>query len=373
MASAKKIIQRIGYFIYVFLFVITGVEIGLHIYNPFPFTQKNDNVILPRNRKMVFKNKNIPVIEDKTIHTKNSLGFRGPEMPVNFKSLNSFVAVGGSTTECFYLSDSNCWTSILSKDLERSDSTVWINNAGYQGHSTYGHFILINEYIKSIKPKHVLLLVGYNEVNRNDIQNNESVLKSSKKNTMWGWLKRNSEIINIGLNIKRHLLADRLSVTDGYVNLASRKNDILVLSKHQIDSTCSAQTPLLNAFKRRLYRIVDTCLANNIDPIVITQPILFGKGLDDITGVNLENYRIRSSYNGLLIWKLLELYNDITRKIAIERHLKLIDLAREMPKSSLYFYDICHFSNQGARKVSEILSSHLVPDSLLKRGFRSSR
>ncbi len=107
---------------------------------------------------------------------------------------------------------------------------------------------------------------------------------------------------------------------------------------------------LVEAFKLRLNRIIDTCLANKIDLILITQPILFGEGKDVVTGANLETYRVRDGYNGLLMWKLLETYNDATRIIAREKGLQLIDLAREMPKSSLYFYDICHFSNEEQAK-----------------------
>jgi hypothetical protein len=309
---------------------------------------------------MIFHNDKIPVLEKKIVHTKNSLGFRGPEMPPNFDRTNSYIAVGGSATECFFLSDSNCWTNLLDKSLNTHGNQIWINNAGFQGHSTYGHYILINEYIKQIHPKHILLLVGFNEINRDDLMKDESVLRNSTKTSTWGWIKRNSEIINIVLNIQRHLMADRLSVTDSYINLASHRNKILVLTPHQLDSANIVQRPLVNAFGSRLTRIIDTCLANNIDPILITQPILFGKGLDSITGTNLENYKIADGYNGLLIWQLLESYNNESKSIAKKEHIQLIDLAEEMPKSSLYFYDICHFSNEGAGKVSEILSQHLL-------------
>lgn len=37
----------------------------------------------------------------------------------------------------------------------------------------------------------------------------------------------------------------------------------------------------------------------------------------------------------------------------------MIDLARELPKSSKYFYDFFHFTNDGARKAGDIIYSHL--------------
>lgn len=202
-------------------------------------------------------------------------------------------------------------------------------------------------------------MAGYNEINRRDIIDDESVLRNSNKTSAWGWIKRNSEVINIALNIQRRIMADRLGVTDGYVNLAGNKHNLMVLTDFQIDSACNAQQPLVEAYRRRLVRLVDTCRSNNIDPILITQPILFGAGADSITGVNLERFKINDRYNGLLMWRLLEMFNDVTRSVARQKHLTLIDLAREMPKSSIYFYDICHFTNEGSEKVSEILARHL--------------
>lgn len=56
---------------------------------------------------------------------------------------------------------------------------------------------------------------------------------------------------------------------------------------------------------------------------------------------------------------MLELFNNKTRAIAAEKKLLCIDLAAEMPKCSIYFYDICHFTNKGSVVVSNILAGHL--------------
>lgn len=153
-------------------------------------------------------------------------------------------------------------------------------------------------------------------------------------------------------------MADRLAVTDGYVDLR-RKNEVMLLTDNYMDSVISAQQPLVEAYEQRLQDIADTCVRNDIKLILITQPILFGAGKDSVTGTDLETYKVNSSYNGKLIWKLLEQYNNVTRKVALERNLLLIDLAQELPKSSVYFYDICHFSNEGAKAVSDIIYREL--------------
>jgi hypothetical protein len=354
----RKLLKITGYILFLFIIVFILSEIILRIWSPFQFRQGDKNVILPRNRKMIFTNKTIPGIDTKIIHTKNSLGFRGPEPPLNLNEISSIIAVGGSTTECFYLSDSVCWTNLLASELRKQNDKIWINNAGYQGHSTYGNFILVNDYIKYLKPKYILLLEGMNEVNRTDIKIDESIAADSKKTSPWGWIKRHSYVVSTVLNIQRKFMADELGVTDNNYDLT--KTETLVLADSYLDSATKNQIPLVNGYVKRLNEIIDTCLANNIQPVLITQPSLFGDAKDCITGTDLSTIKINDRYNSQLLWRLIELYNDATRQIAQRKNLLLVDLAHKMPKCSKYFYDVCHFTNAGSKKVSEILTSHLA-------------
>ena len=93
----------------------------------------------------------------------------------------------------------------------------------------------------------------------------------------------------------------------------------------------------------------------------MTQPALFGDGADPTTGVELARVKVNGRGNGHLEWRLLEMVNDVTRRVAAEQGVVLIDLARELPKDSKYFYDYLHFSNAGAARVGEIVAAHLAP------------
>jgi hypothetical protein len=63
--------------------------------------------------------------------------------------------------------------------------------------------------------------------------------------------------------------------------------------------------------------------------------------------------------NGELYWKRLEMYNDETRRVAGCNGVYLIDLANLLPKNYQYYYDIIHYSNEGCRKVAEIVSERM--------------
>ena len=64
----------------------------------------------------------------------------------------SLITIGGSTTECFYLSDGKTWTELLGLRLARDFPKVWINNAGLDGATTYRHLILLEDYVVQLKP-----------------------------------------------------------------------------------------------------------------------------------------------------------------------------------------------------------------------------
>jgi hypothetical protein len=95
-------------------------------------------------------------------------------------------------------------------------------------------------------------------------------------------------------------------------------------------------------------------------PVLITQPALYGSGVDPDTGVDMNTIEY-NGHNGLTHWKILEMINDVTREVAKEEKIALIDLAHEMPKRSAYFYDFIHFSNKGSDIVSKIIASELTP------------
>jgi hypothetical protein len=90
------------------------------------------------------------------------------------------------------------------------------------------------------------------------------------------------------------------------------------------------------------------------EPIIITQPVLYGEGIDDRTGLDLSKIYV-SPVDGKTAWNILQRYNDIARKVAFENNVLLVDLAVQLPKSSRYFYDTIHFTNEGSSAVAHIV------------------
>lgn len=121
------------------------------------------------------------------------------------------------------------------------------------------------------------------------------------------------------------------------------------------------RTKYLSGYRARVGDIVDLCRRNHIEPVLVTQPALFGEAIDPGTDVDLRTVQVNGRGNGALEWQLLELYNDVTREIGVRDHVLVVDLAREMPKDSRYFYDFLHLTNEGSIRVGDIVFNALVP------------
>ena len=359
-----RLVATLKYILFLCVFTLIAAEILLRIFNPIPFRVKGDKIMLPRNQKIIIENKKILSLAPVIYHTKNNMGFRGPEVPANLKDYISIITVGGSTTESYYISDSLTWSYRLYEKLQGDFPNVWLNNAGLDGHSTYGHKMLLKDHLLSLQPDYILFMVGCNDVERDDLhkmdqmQGGLSIQK--EKNNSFTFLKNHSELASLIENIRRSNQARRRNLL--HEDLAPRiaAHDTITISESEAEAVLKRQGPYLAGFRNRLDELVAICLEHGIQPILLTQASLFGTGTDPETGGSLENTRLNDGTNGKLYWQRLELYNDVVRELAQSRGLLLIDLARIVPKSSRYFYDTVHFTNEGSALVAELVYEQLA-------------
>src|ERR1700694_4538521 len=141
---SPKIKRGILYGLYLLAFTLIAAEILLRIYNPFPSSIVGDKITLDREYSKVFINRVFPgTLDERIIYKRNRIGFRGPEPPADFKNHLTIIAIGGSTTECMYISEGKTWEDHLQQRLNDHMNNAWVNNAGFEGHSSFGHIILL--------------------------------------------------------------------------------------------------------------------------------------------------------------------------------------------------------------------------------------
>ena len=339
-------------------------EIILHFYNPLPFAISKGKLVLPANQKMIFKNTWIKKLDSTIYYSRNSLGFRGPEPTGSVSKLLSVICIGGSTTECRFISDSLTWPYQLSAKLKDSLPAIWLNNAGVDGHSTFGHLLLLKEYITRLKPQYVTFLIGVNDIENDkpqqyDMMNEKKINYLSAKSFFKSLLNK-TELGSTFFQLYAIKGAYRKGLIHKEVDFTALKDTALAES-YKVE-ILKKQAIYLVQYRQRISDMIAICKANNVKPILLTQPSLFGNYTDSATMINMANKIIPDATpvcNAAVMENVLELYNDVVRSFG--NQVKVVDLAALMPKNSSYYYDFIHYTNTGCTKIAAILSNELIP------------
>jgi len=345
------------------------LEACLRLYNPLPFRLKGDTIVLPVGQVYRFDNHGTRKLDPVTKHTKNSLGFRGPDPPRDFDRRLTLLTIGGSTTESLFLSDGKTWTDGLARRLATVTPDAWVNNAGLDGQSTYGHLVLLESVVVKLRPKVALFLVGTNDIalDRANTHDGSLTAAGSRADRVRAAVVAHSAVARLTQNLYRAFDTHKRGFGHSELDLTTAPH--LVLDERVVAKTLEKQDSYLRAYRERLVQLVQVCRANQIEPIFVTQPALFGDSVDPVTGVDLRTVQVNGRGNGAAEWKLLERYNDVTRQAGANQSVLLIDLAREMPKDSRFFYDFLHFTNEGSIVVADIVFRHLCPHLVTRFGL----
>jgi lysophospholipase L1-like esterase len=371
MATMKKYLKNLLGLFFGCLVALLMLEVLLRVFHPLEIRFRPDRIVLPVNKHYLINNVGkFTKLPPQTVHTKNSLGFRGPPPPADFQAYLTIVTIGGSTTECFYLSDGRTWPDILGQKLSRVFNRVWINNAGLDGATTYRHLILLEDYLSKLRPKVGLFLIGINDVGAGDIAAAQ-LRRSHYLKRMWRALLYRSEVYCLEQNLYHYLVARSRGLRHQEIDL--RKVETLdripvVTAQARLQDYRTNSLPF---FAARVEKLIQVCRAHRITPVLITQPTLYGPGVDPVTGVNLATVKLGNHLNGGLMFQIVNLYNEVTRQEAQTHRVLLIDLAREMPRNSAFYYDYLHYTEAGAAEVAGIVDRGLEP--FLARRYPSFR
>ncbi|MHC4842112.1 MAG: SGNH/GDSL hydrolase family protein [Planctomycetota bacterium] len=347
-------------------FFLILLELGLRVVQPIPLRLQGDRVHLFRNTQFTF-DETPPWASGPILHRKNLLGFRGPDPPQAFADSRTILTVGGSTTECFYVSDDLTWPALLADKLSTHFPKLWLNNAGLDGHSTCGHLALLQQYIVEIKPDVVVFLVGINEVGNKNVPNRYdngllAGFTGLPEDPLWRKsIKRGagySHIFAIADTLLRYRDAKDLDVVHDKLGHSTQPltEEYRTIPVEVRARQIAEQRQIADEYYRyRLQLMVDLCQKYDIRPVLVTQPALYGGGIDPATGVDLGRISLSEGENGRLRWEILQEYNNITRQVAQEANCSLIDLAASLPKDSTLYYDFIHFNEAGCRAVADVL------------------
>jgi lysophospholipase L1-like esterase len=336
-----------------------AAEIALRVLAPIQLRLRGTEIVLPVDTVTKGHNLNPTRLESEITVRRNSLGFRGPDPPADFARHLTLVAVGGSTTEDLFLTDGRTWTDLLAARLAGELRDTWLDNAGLDGHSTFGHLHLLDQMLLELGPDYVLFLIGVNDVDRDDANDFDLRVMHSQLGT-WQRIVRASDLLSTLAVLRRTERARDLGVGHipelelAHCELAHEDSQALEELFRRQSEVC------LPRYRERVVKLIEIARGGGIEPILVTQPALYGSAVDPATGIDIGPLACEG-WSAATRWKQLELVNDVTRSVGAERGVLVIELAHAMPKDSRLFYDWMHFSNRGADVVAGIVAEALIP------------
>jgi len=319
-----------------------------------------------------------PGVSGDSLFFANSRGVRGDELGP--RSDYRILAVGGSTTQCLYLDQSEAWPAVLQSRLSAPETgrRVWVGNAGRSGMSTAHHLV----QMESLLSRHpeldaLLMLVGVNDLllgvcrsGWRERQGPTELLRAAFsvppdgvepfKDFRFGGGPLGRVFTRLASAPEPGTLDRRGRAIEGWRRLrreASSYEDML--------PELSAE---LEAYARRLEALADLAERRSLRLVFLTQPVLWRADLSEadlrllwLGGIGRwKNGVPRAYYSPGALARGMRAYNETLLDVCRRRRIECVDLASDLPKDVSVFYDDCHFNENGARKVAEAVSRHFL-------------
>jgi hypothetical protein len=212
------------------------------------------------------------------------------------------VFLGGSTTECLYMEETERFPYLVGRELEKKlGKKINTYNGGVSANeSMHSLNILINKVLP-MKPDYVVMMHNINDL---------LILRSQGG---YGYAD----------SLKSHV--------------QTSKN---VFTRHQFPPSTISYDPedLTEAFSRNLNMFISICRIHKIVPILMTQA-----------------NRVDND-------PLYHRFNEIICEVGKQEKVRVIDLANQIPSTADLFYDSYHYTAKGSRIAAEIIMTALVDE-----------
>ncbi len=315
----------------------------------------------------------------------NSSGLRGGEFSDDQKY--RILAIGGSTTECLSLDETEVWTRLLQDRLSAAGGApVWVGNAGRSGRNTRHHILQLKYLLPQLpRTDAVLILAGVNDlhVRISDLQYDPLVTArpTFEEDYMRGAFAISPPALpdyhykRLGWwRVAKKLKETYLSRSKAQPIQDSRGEALAEWRRYrknaeEIVDTIPDLTAALEEYRRNLNTLVDFAEQRAVRPILVTQPTFWGSemtkedsGLLWMGGIgSFQLGKGHKYYSATALDKMMRQYNETMLDVCRHRTIDCIDLARALPKDRTIFYDDVHFNEAGSRRVAEVLFQHIAP------------
>ena len=315
----------------------------------------------------------------------NAQGLRGDELAEDRKA--RILALGGSTTECLFLDDSEAWPRLLQDHLAaaRRDTTVWVGNAGRSGHNTWHHRVQAEKLLAQVPGiDAVLVLAGVNDLSQRLVLDRAYAPPDPDKVIEEAFEQKPLRFMD-GPFYKSTALWQGLKKIDRRLRTAGTSQDatgrIYVKWRRHRQSASVTRTelpdlgPALEEYAANLRAIAAVAVRHGARIVFVTQPALWREDLPGdferllwMGGVGrFQEESGHEYYSAGALASAMEAYNRTLLEICGGTPGAVcVDLASSLPRDTEAFYDDVHFNEAGSRRVARVLAERILGADLLR-------
>jgi len=255
-------------------------------------------------------------------------GFVKPTKIYENPDLNIFF-LGGSTTECEYVDEPYRFPYLVGRMLEeKSGKKINSHNAGKSGNNSIHS---INNLLNKIAPLHPDIIVRMEGIN--DLS---TLLYEA---TYWN------------RNISRSNLA---CFTKSQIGFRNFKNEWDQSPYRSMIYDEVHRARIKAQYRKILTLFVAITKAVGATPVLMTQANVISDNPNFVAHEGDDKFN--ESYR-----HLYSEFQNITRQVAQENHIMLIDIDKKLPQPQQYLYDSVHLNNEGSKVVAKIIAEELLP------------
>jgi len=328
----------------------------------------------------------MPGVSGPSVYSVSSVGTRGTEWSDDHRF--RILAIGGSTTECLYLDDSEAWPYLLEQRINAKfgAGTAWVGNVGRSGHNTRNHILQAEKLLGQLPDIDVLILmIGINDFALRLLHESDFVTLSEESRKYRQKLFYRSFALIPPMEPELPFF-QRLAIWQ-----QARKFKKVVLDSESDENmqddtgeiykqwrsfrrTAPAYrdelpelTSALKEYAHNIDSIIDAARQHDVHVMLLTQPSLYKEGLekelaDLLWFGGVDNFMAAPGseyYSVTAMQRGLDAYNNVLLSACDRPGVSCVDLAAQLPKDTTVFYDDVHLNESGARKVADIMGSDL--------------
>lgn len=365
MANRSRALAKATVVVYSSAICLVLAEFTLRAVHPVP---PHNVPLQPGMRRVSTAADTMPGISGRIEYTVNDMGLRGPQADPG-KADFRILCIGGSTTECLYVTDRKSWPWRLGDILsERLGKDVFVGNAGRSGHFTLHHIHQLEHYPPAPSFDWIVLMCGINDLgltmwanieDRRPRVAEEALMRNPEARDTY--LEHRSWLFCLARSAARFVSQRRrqnVLIQDeaGYSYRRIRQRRGKLVKAGVITTRPAVYETAMAAYKENVRRIIRICKSRGQRILILTQPTLWRADLPPRLRGLVASVGKEGAYELGLLSEMMSEYNDASRQVCREEGADCVDLDAKLTKDTSVFYDDCHFNISGCRKVASILA-----------------